>query len=138
MAFELPGSPFTRLLALDPASPYPRTRTSEANQKIHARTRIRACISVYTFIVSSIRPDDGKSLATSPVQILNIGMGQAPVKNYNELLRDMIIAGRAKPSQIVSHRLPLESALGAYQAFDQRGGEYTKVLLKPGLPASAT
>ena len=68
---------------------------------------------------------------------LQIGMGQAPVKNYNEFLRDMIIAGRAKPSQIVSHRLPLESAPDAYHAFDQRGGEYTKVLLKPGLPASA-
>jgi len=64
-------------------------------------------------------------------------MGQAPVKNYNEFLRDMIIAGRAKPSQIISHRLPLESAPDAYRAFDQRGGEYTKILLKPDLPASA-
>jgi len=68
---------------------------------------------------------------------LQIGMGQAPVKNYNELLGDMIIAGRAKPSQIISHRLPLESAPDAYRAFDQRGGEYTKILLKPDLPASA-
>jgi len=64
---------------------------------------------------------------------LSIGMGQAPVKRYNEYLRDLIVMGRAKPSFIVSHRLPLEGAPEAYKRFDERGGEYTKVLLKPSL-----
>ncbi len=41
---------------------------------------------------------------------VTIGQGQAPVKRYNEYLRDMIIAGRSKPSFIVSHRLPLSQA----------------------------
>ncbi len=62
---------------------------------------------------------------------LTIGMGQAPVKRYNEYLRDLIIAGKAKPSFIVSHRLPLDAAPDAYKNFDARGDEYTKVILKP-------
>ncbi|HEY2749468.1 MAG TPA: glutathione-independent formaldehyde dehydrogenase, partial [Polyangia bacterium] len=37
---------------------------------------------------------------------LTVGSGQTPVKRYNLFLRDLIIAGRARPSFIVSHRLP--------------------------------
>jgi len=66
---------------------------------------------------------------------LQIGMGQAPVKRYNEFLRNIIISGKAKPSQIVSQRLPLESAVEAYKQFDQRGEGWTKVVLKPGARA---
>jgi glutathione-independent formaldehyde dehydrogenase len=58
-------------------------------------------------------------------------MGQAPVKRYNEYLRDLIVGGLAKPSFIVSHRLPLEGAIDAYGKFDERVDGYTKVLLKP-------
>ena len=62
---------------------------------------------------------------------LSLGTGQTPVKKYNAYLRDLIIAGRAKPSFIVSHRLTLDEAPGAYQKFDQRTDGYTKVILKP-------
>ena len=62
---------------------------------------------------------------------LTIGSGQTPVKKYNAYLRDLIIAGRAKPSVIVSHRLTLDEAPGAYEKFDQRSDGYTKVVLKP-------
>ncbi len=68
---------------------------------------------------------------------LTLGMGQAPVKRYNEYLRDLIIAGKARPSFIVSHRLPLDAAPEAYRNFDARGSEYTKIVLKPGLTAAA-
>lgn len=68
---------------------------------------------------------------------VTIGQGQAPVKRYNEYLRDLIIAGRARPSFIVSHRLPLSKGPDAYAKFDQRGtgegADYTKVVLKPEL-----
>lgn len=66
---------------------------------------------------------------------LTIGMGQAPVKKYNEYLRDLVIAGKAKPSFIVSHRLALDAAPEAYKGFDARGSEYTNVILKPGMAA---
>lgn len=62
---------------------------------------------------------------------ITIEMGQAPVKKYNVYLRDLILAGIAKPSLIVSHRLPLEAAPDAYERFDARTDGYTKVLLKP-------
>lgn len=62
---------------------------------------------------------------------ISIEMGQAPVKKYNVYLRDLIVAGKAKPSFIVSHRLPLSEAPDAYEKFDERSDGYTKVLLKP-------
>jgi glutathione-independent formaldehyde dehydrogenase len=65
-----------------------------------------------------------------------IGMGQTPVKKYNAYLRDLIVAGRAKPSFIVSHRLKLEEAPAAYEKFDSRTDGYTKVVLKPGAETS--
>jgi len=68
---------------------------------------------------------------------LSIGTGQAPVKRYNEYLRDLIIAGRAKPSFVISHRLPLDAAPDAYARFDKRGSDYIKVIHKPGMTASA-
>ena len=61
----------------------------------------------------------------------SMGTGQAPVKRYNRQLRDLIIAGKAKPSFIVSHEIGLSDAPDAYDKFDQRIDGYTKVLLKP-------
>ncbi|HEY1679734.1 MAG TPA: glutathione-independent formaldehyde dehydrogenase [Candidatus Sulfotelmatobacter sp.] len=63
---------------------------------------------------------------------LSLGTGQAPVKKYNEYLRDLIVNGRAKPSQIVSHRIGIEEAPRAYEKFDKRIEGYTKVLIKFG------
>ena len=63
---------------------------------------------------------------------LRMGTGQCNVKRYNRQLRDLIIAGRAKPSFVVSHELPLEKAPEAYEKFDKRVEGYTKVILHPG------
>ncbi len=60
-----------------------------------------------------------------------MGTGQAPVKRYNRQLRDLIIAGRAKPSFIVSHEVGLDEAPEAYRRFDERQAGYTKVMLRP-------
>ncbi|MGP3983352.1 glutathione-independent formaldehyde dehydrogenase [Streptomyces sp. KR80] len=62
---------------------------------------------------------------------LKLGTGQCNVKRYNRYLRDMIIEGRAKPSFVVSHELPLEQAPAAYDKFDKRIEGYTKVVLHP-------
>ncbi|MGC1215655.1 MAG: glutathione-independent formaldehyde dehydrogenase [Micromonospora sp.] len=62
---------------------------------------------------------------------LRMGTGQANVKAYNEYLRNLIVAGRAKPSFVVSKEVPLESAPDAYQRFDRREEGYSKVVLKP-------
>jgi len=62
---------------------------------------------------------------------LKLGTGQCNVKTYNSYLRDMIIAGRAKPRFVVSHEVPLDSAPEAYRKFDRREDGYTKVILHP-------
>ncbi|WP_243789014.1 glutathione-independent formaldehyde dehydrogenase [Saccharopolyspora gloriosae] len=62
-----------------------------------------------------------------------VGTGQAPVKRYNRYLRDLIHEGRAKPSWIVSHDLPLQRAPEAYDHFDARDDGWTKVVLKPAM-----
>ncbi|MGI5240833.1 glutathione-independent formaldehyde dehydrogenase [Dactylosporangium sp. CA-139066] len=61
-----------------------------------------------------------------------MGTGQCPVMRYNRHLRDLIITGRATPSFLVSHELPLERAAEAYDHFDRREAGWTKVLLRPG------
>ncbi|MFD3454282.1 glutathione-independent formaldehyde dehydrogenase [Streptomyces sp. NPDC058691] len=62
---------------------------------------------------------------------LRLGTGQCNVKRYNRQLRDLIIEGRAKPSFVVSHELPLSDAPSAYEKFDKRVEGYTKVVLHP-------
>lgn len=62
---------------------------------------------------------------------LRMATGQADVKAYNRQLRDLISVGKAKPSFLISHELPLERAPEAYQHFDDRDKGWTKVVLKP-------
>ncbi len=62
---------------------------------------------------------------------LRMGTGQANVKRYNRQLRDLIIAGRASPSFVVSKELPLDEAPEAYERFDKREEGYSKVVLHP-------
>ena len=62
---------------------------------------------------------------------LRLGTGQCNVKLYNAYLRDMIVSGRASPSFVVSHEVPLDEAPNAYKKFDQRIDGYTKVILNP-------
>lgn len=63
---------------------------------------------------------------------LRMGSGQANVKAYNRQLRDLIVAGRATPSFVVSKELPLSQAAEGYAHFDAREQGWSKVVLKPG------
>ena len=64
-------------------------------------------------------------------QGLSLGTGQCNVKAYNRYLRDLIIAGKAKPSFVVSHEISIDDAGDAYEKFDKRLDGYTKVLIHP-------
>jgi glutathione-independent formaldehyde dehydrogenase len=61
----------------------------------------------------------------------SIATGQANVKAYDRQLRDLISAGRANPSWIVSHELSLDEAPTGYKNFDERNLGWTKVCLHP-------
>ncbi len=65
---------------------------------------------------------------------ITIGMGRDHDKRYMEALRDLIIAGRAKPSVVVTQRLPLADAPEAFARFDRREEGYIKIVLDPGAP----
>ncbi len=62
---------------------------------------------------------------------LRMASGQCNVKAYNRQLRDLITKGRARPSFLVSHELPLEEAPTGYDHFDKREDGWTKVVLHP-------
>jgi glutathione-independent formaldehyde dehydrogenase len=62
---------------------------------------------------------------------LRLGTGRADARRYDRQLRDLITEGRARPSFVVSHELPLDEAPDAYQMADQRADGFTKVLLRP-------
>ena len=61
---------------------------------------------------------------------VSMGSGHAPVKKYNGYLRDLISTGKAKPSQIVSHRIDIKNAPEAYDKFGKQIEGYTKILSK--------
>ena len=65
-----------------------------------------------------------------------IATGQANVKTYNRQLSTLISAGKAIPSQIVSHELSLDDAPNAYKHFDKRDDGWTKIILKPEMKSS--
>jgi threonine dehydrogenase-like Zn-dependent dehydrogenase len=60
-----------------------------------------------------------------------MGTGQCNVKAYNRQLLNLIVAGNATPSFVVSHELPLDDAPEGYRHFDARDDGWTKVVLHP-------
>jgi threonine dehydrogenase-like Zn-dependent dehydrogenase len=67
---------------------------------------------------------------------LTIKTGQTHVHRYVPELLEHIRAGRIDPSFVVTHRLPLEEAAEAYEAFRKKRDGCVKVVLDPA--ASAT
>ena len=69
---------------------------------------------------------------------LRMATGQTSVKAYNRHLCELIHAGKARPSFIVSHECSLDEAPDAYGHFDARDEGWTKVVLKPGMATSSS
>ncbi len=62
---------------------------------------------------------------------LSFRTGQTHVHRYLKPLLARIEAGDIDPTVIISHRLPLKDAPGAYKNFRDKQDEFTKVVLKP-------
>lgn len=62
---------------------------------------------------------------------VTVKMGQAPVVHLMPMLFEKIKNGEFDPREIISHVVPLEQASAAYQIFNDRTEECTKVVLKP-------
>lgn len=62
---------------------------------------------------------------------INIRTGQAPVIPYMPTLYNLLTQGKVDPSDIITHRLPLDKAEHAYEVFDTKTEGCIKVVLKP-------
>lgn len=62
---------------------------------------------------------------------LTIKNGQTPVKQFHIFLRNLIIAGQAKPGFIVTDHIDIDQAPQAYKEFDKRDGLVKAVIRFP-------
>ena len=62
---------------------------------------------------------------------VNLRTGQAPVIPYMPRLYNMLVEGKVDPSDIITHRLPLDQAEYGYEVFDTKTDGCIKVVLKP-------
>ncbi|MCD1257444.1 glutathione-dependent formaldehyde dehydrogenase [Paenibacillus athensensis] len=62
---------------------------------------------------------------------ITLKMGQAPVIHYMPELLRMVVDGRFDPTDIITHRLPLNQAVHGYELFDKKADGCIKVVLKP-------
>jgi S-(hydroxymethyl)glutathione dehydrogenase / alcohol dehydrogenase len=62
---------------------------------------------------------------------VNLRTGQAPVIPYMPTLYNMLVENKVDPSDIITHRLPLDDAAHGYEVFDTRTEDCIKVVLKP-------
>lgn len=62
---------------------------------------------------------------------INIRTGQAPVIPYMPTLYKLLAEGKVDPSDIITHRLPLDKAAYGYEVFDTKTDGCIKVVLKP-------
>ncbi|GGF97625.1 zinc-dependent alcohol dehydrogenase [Paenibacillus abyssi] len=62
---------------------------------------------------------------------ITIKMGQAPVIHYMPMLFQKITAGEFDPTEIITHRVPMDQAHDAYNTFYNHQDECIKFVLKP-------
>jgi threonine dehydrogenase-like Zn-dependent dehydrogenase len=62
---------------------------------------------------------------------LTMRMGQAHTMRYMAPLLDRVVRGEIDPSFVITHRLRLDEAPGAYRMFRDKRDECIKVVMKP-------
>jgi glutathione-independent formaldehyde dehydrogenase len=62
---------------------------------------------------------------------ISVRFGRTHDRRYTTRLRDLVLAGRARPGRIVTHHGRLEDAPDLYQQFDRRADGVIKAVLRP-------
>jgi glutathione-independent formaldehyde dehydrogenase len=62
---------------------------------------------------------------------VSVNFGRTHDRRYTTRLRDLVVAGRARPGQIVTHHGTLADAPSFYESFDQRANGVVKAILQP-------
>lgn len=122
---EASGSPVHRALGI-----YAKVEAGSPqalNQAIHATRKggIISVIGVYG------PPFTGVDIGTFMNKSQTMRAAQASVKRYMPHLLRHVQAGRIKPSEVFTHRLPLEKAPEAYRTFARKQDGCIKVALFP-------
>jgi len=68
---------------------------------------------------------------------IQLRTGQTHVQKYTKTLLEKIEDGTLDTTFLISHRLPLEQAAEGYKNFKEQQDTWTKVVLKPGMEATA-
>lgn len=58
-------------------------------------------------------------------------MGQVKVQALHHMLLDLVLKGRLKPEEIITHTVPLDDAPAAYRMFSEKADGCVKVVMKP-------
>ena len=62
---------------------------------------------------------------------VSVAFGRTHDRRYTVPLRDLVVAGRARPGRIVTNRGTLEEAMSFYDRFDRRVDGVVKAILRP-------
>lgn len=62
---------------------------------------------------------------------ITLKMGQAPATAYAKPLLGWVRRGKINPTDIITHRLPLDEAQHGYEVFDEKKEDCIKVIMRP-------
>lgn len=62
---------------------------------------------------------------------VTLKMGQCPAQSFVGTILDLIRQRKFDPTDIITHRLPLDQGIHAYEIFDKKADDCIKVVLKP-------
>ena len=105
-----------------------------ATDRLHAlRQAINACRKGGTVSVPGVYGGylDKVPIGAAFAKGLTLKMGQTHVHRYLAFLLDRIQKQEVDPSQIITHRLPLDQAAHGYDVFGKKADNCIKVVLKP-------
>ena len=118
------------------AGAYDKVKTTlmmETDRPVALRQAILACRSGGTVSVAGVY---GGFIDKFPIgaivnRSLTIRSGQTHVHRYMRPLMERVEKGEIDPSFVITHRLKLDDAPGAYDTFNNKQDECVKVVLKP-------
>jgi threonine dehydrogenase-like Zn-dependent dehydrogenase len=123
---EAAGSAFHRALGI--------WAKLEAGSPMALNTAIHATKKAGTLSVIGVYgpPMTGVDIGTFMNKAQTMRTGQASVKRYMPRLLEHVRAGRIRPSEVFTHRVPLEDGPRAYRTFARKQDGCIKVALLPG------
>jgi threonine dehydrogenase-like Zn-dependent dehydrogenase len=110
-----------------------QTLRMETDRPIALREAIQACAKGGTVSIPGVYSGilDKFNFGAAFGKALTFRMGQTHMMRYMRPLYERILHGEIDPSVIISHRLSLDEAPGAYRMFRDKQEHCTKVVLDP-------